>query len=357
MSPRPERWTRYLAEVSRFNVLGLLTIAAHESCALWEAEADLGDPGKAWAGLDVVPPFAVASVARDAILNGPSDGGATPRRSDLLRLCHRYLNLEEPVLTDPTSPTGRIDRYLVRIAYEQFTYQLSPHNELSRSWALFGQTAAALDASSMTTEAWERTLGCSLAEFLRLSFVLSAVAGAHQGWVNLDELAEAETRSYIGTLSARQVTQATHNNLSASVDTWRQDRGNVKVPKGLGKYRYNPIAARPYLRVGDRLLAPVQHLAVQRPWPQNLYYDRVKEEGFANDLGSVFEAYVGRQLQVLEDNRLAGCSAKWSTTRLEEPRNRLTGSYIFQGSLCSLRLKPGVSRSRRGKAPIGSVGT
>ena len=305
MSPRPERWKRYLAEVCRFDTLALLALTAQESCALLASEAAAPDPGAAWTGDGVVPPFAVAAIARDAILSGPIRGGEQPRRVDLLRLCHRYLNLEEPALTHPTTPIGHIDRYLVRVAYEQFAYQLSPHNELARSWALFGQTAAALETATMTPAAWEVSLGCRLDEFLRIAFSGSAVAAAHSGWLDLEALAESGVRPYLGKLSVEQLLMVTRSRLSANRRAMRQDRGNMAVPNGLEKYRYNPIAARPYLELGPRLLAPVPHLAAQRSWPNSLYYDRVREPGFADDLGVVFEAYIGRQLKVLEDYGVA----------------------------------------------------
>jgi hypothetical protein len=44
---------------------------------------------------------------------------------------------------------------------------------------------------------------------------------------------------------------------------------------------------------------------MQRCWPGNLYYDRVSEPSFLEEIGTVFETYVGRHLQLLEPPGLA----------------------------------------------------
>jgi hypothetical protein len=106
-------------------------------------------------------------------------------------------------------------------------------------------------------------------------------------------------------MSADAVWQVTARRLAGDIPQLRQDPGNVRVPKGLEKHRYNPLVARPYVRRVGRLLAPSPQLAVQRAWPNSIYYDRVKDEGFTDDLGTVFETYVGRQLALLREAGIA----------------------------------------------------
>jgi hypothetical protein len=260
--------------------------------------------GMKWQPPGSLHAFVLARIARDVILDGYDTATRIPRLPDLERLCTRYLDLDDPV-SRPGSPHGELSNYLVRVAYEQFTYQQNPHNELCRSWALFADTAATVDATTMTEDAWRDALGCGLDEFLRIAFVWHTAAVASRGWMDRAVLDHSGVLPLLGAMSGDRAWEVTTKRLSADIAHLRSDPGNAKVPKGLEKHRYNPLAARPYVRHGGRLLAPSPQLAVQRAWPNSIYYDRVKDAGFSDDLGAVFEAYVGRQLVLLQDAGLA----------------------------------------------------
>jgi hypothetical protein len=70
----------------------------------------------------------------------------------------------------------------------------------------------------------------------------------------------------------------------------------------LERYLFNPLTARPLLRLRDgRLLAPVLQTIGRKLSPIELYYLGIKRWGqaFARDMGKLLEDYIGRQLASL----------------------------------------------------------
>ena len=85
---------------------------------------------------------------------------------------------------------------------------------------------------------------------------------------------------------------------------FRQLAETATVPPSLARYAFNPLTARPLLRLEDgRLLAPVPQLIARRLSPIELYYQGLKcfGEPYSRDMGELLEDYVGRQLSTLPD--------------------------------------------------------
>ena len=60
--------------------------------------------------------------------------------------------------------------------------------------------------------------------------------------------------------------------------------------------------------IASSLIIPVPNLIVRQASPLGIYYAGMKNWGksFADDVGPIFEAYVGRQLALIPDARLEG---------------------------------------------------
>lgn len=300
MAPRPEFWHRYVLELSRFRPEATLEILAGLSQTAKEARDLSGRSVTKWEKKFLRHTFTHDNIARDVILHSSLRGSAIPREADIERLCGRYLNLEDPILRD--SSRNGIERYSVRIAYEQFKYQLWPYGELCRSWALYGDTGAQLDASAMSPSAWRNSLGCDLLSFLRMIFCVGIMAGRNSGVMTRDTMNwDVLSRAAPG-LTEHDFSTALKN-LTSTIVTHRKQ--SSRPTKGYEKYAFNPLTSRPLISNDDRLVVPSAFLLMQRAWPNNLYYDRVGEEDFRNQIGGLFEAYVGRQLQQLEANEIA----------------------------------------------------
>jgi hypothetical protein len=198
------------------------------------------------------------------------------------------------------SPNSGLGRFLVRMAYEQFVLQQSTSIEMSRSWAMLVETAAMVGASTMTEASWRSSLGCGLDEYFRLILALSSRAISTSGWIDYRDMTSPEMRARLGSFTENQVIEIIRSQIASDFAGFQSDPGNAHGAFGLEKYRYNPLSKRPLIELGGRLLVPNIHLLEQRYSPNSLYYERVGDPGFTNELGDVTEAYVGRQLKLIE---------------------------------------------------------
>jgi len=300
MAPRSDFWHRYVLELSRFRPDSTLELLAGMSQYAYREREFSGNKVADWEEKFLQHTFAHDNIARDVILRSSLKGSVIPRTADIERLCNRYLNLGDPVLRDKTHKG--IERYTVRIAYEQFRYQLSPYGELCRSWALFGETGAQFGASAMNADAWRSSLGCDLQAFLRIIFCLEIFAGRSGGVMKRDSLDWNVVCSVAPGLNKTEFSEVLRN-LTSTISANR--KYSPPPLKGYEKYSFNPLASKPLILKDDCLIVPSAFLLMQRAWSNNLYYDRVGDEEFRNQIGGVFEAYVGRQLKQLETNNIA----------------------------------------------------
>ncbi|MEU9547298.1 hypothetical protein [Streptomyces mirabilis] len=80
--------------------------------------------------------------------------------------------------------------------------------------------------------------------------------------------------------------------------------GTPALDPALRRFSYNPLRGRPVVTGYDtRYLIPVPAAVVAKASPLGLYFTGLEGlgEAFANDLGELFEQYVGRQLHLLPD--------------------------------------------------------
>jgi hypothetical protein len=73
------------------------------------------------------------------------------------------------------------------------------------------------------------------------------------------------------------------------------------------RFDYNPLVATPFVDLGDgEPVAPATTLILRTVTPGGLYYAGMAEHGkaFADDLGVLFEHYIGRQLKLIDGARV-----------------------------------------------------
>jgi hypothetical protein len=294
-APSPIRWDRYINEVIKFDQHQLLALIGRLSSEYRQRQIELDTSGLIPGGTQ---PFALAAVARDAILSGFAAASLRPYAEDVIRLSQLYMNLEDPL--HDSDADDRLHRFLVRMAYEQFPFQQSVSTEISRSWAMFAETAEMVGAQTMTDRAWREALGCALDEYLRLVFALTIAASANSGWISVADIARPEIRLALNLVHEPQITNVVRAKLADDIKGLRSDLGNAPIPEDLRRYRYNPLQRRPMVQVGTNYLAPVLQILEQKATPSSLYYERCTDPGFTDDLGTVAETYVGRQLKQLD---------------------------------------------------------
>jgi hypothetical protein len=220
-----------------------------------------------------------------------------------------YNALESPLEHDGSELSATVGAFLVRIGYEQFPYQLSYFEEMSRLGALFANVAS-LPTEVLNADLIERLLGCSLSDFVGAGFVISVGARANNGlfdpeWRSLWEGPDAINQH----LSMETVRRVFHSQFVTTVQDVRaaSEEFQQSDPK-LRAHEFNPLVNRPFVTLPDgRYLAPQPHYAFQRITPSAVYYAGVDslakddKDAFTRDFGVVFQDYVGHQLRLMPD--------------------------------------------------------
>lgn len=246
-----------------------------------------------------MPPWGLATIARESILWGNEHRPQGVTDGDLREVLNGYSNLYEP----PRSPSDNsAHSLLTRVAYDQFPYQESLFEELSRSHVLLIDGTREVETEVLSAEAWSGILGMPLPLAVGTTFFLSVAAEKNEGWFdprwldqpNFAEILEVWPRDAI----LRRAEQ-----LSASVPEFKAAYAAVPKPgRGFERYAFNPLITRPFVRWPDgRFLAPQPRLILRTVTPGALYYDGIAALGaaFGRDLGHLTEWYVGQQLHTL----------------------------------------------------------
>jgi hypothetical protein len=272
--------------------------------ALAAASISVGNPPFKNQVLQRFPPWGLAAAARESLLHGNEyrDKPVTP--AELVRLMNKFKVTDGPP-EEPPYDDQFLVRTFTRIIYEQFPYQESLFEEVARPHALIIE---GLDdvATQVISEATLHSMldGMSLREAIGATFFIQVGANESGGRydpsiverTDLDEIFEIYPANHIAKIAAR---------LTTTVEEYRQNfaertHGDPK----LARYDYNPLAATPIVQLADGLpVAPVPNLILRTVSPLGLYYLGVKAHGnaFAEDLGLLFEHYIGRQLRLLDE--------------------------------------------------------
>ena len=248
------------------------------------------------------PPWAIALAARESILWGNEYRREGVTADDLRVVFNAHNSIHEGDVAPST--TGLLSM-LTRLAYEQFPYQESIFEEVSRSHALLVDGIGEIDAEVLDEGAWHRLLGAPLGQIVGATFFLQVAATKNSGWFDHKWLDRDDLQPLYARWP-RHVIEQRAEQLSSSFEDFRTAYESVPHPPiGYERYAYNPLVARPFVRMADgRLLAPQPRLVLRTVSPSGLYYRGIKEFGtpFARDLARLTERYVGEQLASIDDS-------------------------------------------------------
>lgn len=293
---------RFVKEVARYGPSALLPqvgiVGSEQAHHHREGPSDYFDARSG------VTPWALVEVARECIVHGVESGRAATVE-DVRRLCLLYANLEDPL---SESPDASIDQFLVRVGFEQFPWQVSEFEEIARSRALLVEAASKVaSAIAFSEAAWCAALGCSVEEFIDIGFFLYVWAAKHRGWVDLAYLDLPHFGPVLDRYPRRRVLDVLDQLLAATPTELRGMDSRAIAKDNVKEHRFNPLVARPLVRMRDgRLLAPHPLLVLQRLGVSGLYYDRVNDAGFTDQLGAVLEKYVEMNLDLIPDAHTYG---------------------------------------------------
>lgn len=245
-----------------------------------------------------VRPFGVATVARTALLECNPHREDLPTREDLIQLVRLTISIEDPALREESS-FERARALMMRIAYEQFGSQYSPSENIARSKSLLVDRAAACgDFPSL--EEWEGGLGASVGQVMQVGFAMNVACLQNGGQISRALLCEPHVAPIFAPLTGPAALEIADRWFAAKPEEL-QVIGRGSELEGLEKWSFNPLAAKPLVRLEERYVAPVPHFLIDRFTTSGFYFIGGELFGgrFRDALGCLFEVYIGDQLRLL----------------------------------------------------------
>ncbi|MEV0695482.1 hypothetical protein [Streptomyces sp. NPDC050388] len=223
---------------------------------------------------------------------------------DLLRIVDMYVRLEDHFLRD--TDEDALGRWLLRASGEQMTYQESVFQDLARAGAMLTQTVGTRPARCLRPGWEEELLGTSLSHYVGIAQLLWASAISCAGRFDPDSLKAPGAERICAEIPAMTILSVAEKHFVTDAAAFRQvnERARMTTDPLLRRYEYNPLRGTPLVKgYGPGLLAPVSQLIPAKASPLGIYYTGAARYGdaFTQDLGDLFEAYVGRQLGLLPD--------------------------------------------------------
>jgi hypothetical protein len=292
MSSRPPReytYKEFSDYARRFNQEDLLTAVAQLAAALPDDVSEL--PYR------TTPPWALAGLVKASICEGNPYRSTGVRPKDILVGCHMYNNLLTHELHQPGLNSAF--NILACIAYEQFPYQESIFEEMARPELFFGDYSGRKQLEVISEESLTDLLGAPVRTAVAVALILYASTRENAGffdpaWLDLPMFAKV-----LDVIPRERILAVIDSVFAGSVEQFKQQATEAPLLPYLERYLFNPLTARPLLRLRDgRLLSPVLQAIGRKLSPIELYHLGIKRWGqaFARDMGKLLEDYIGRQL-------------------------------------------------------------
>lgn len=272
--------------------------------AIAQVSANLSEPPYSRYVMHRMPPWGLAAAARDSILYGNERRSKIIDDNALLKLMNKF-QITDDIDDNDIKSEHFILRTMTLHAYEQFPYQESIFEEVSRSYAWMVEGLPDVKTQVITEDSLADMFdGVPLREAIAATLVLQAGALQNGGlyksdWFdqpNFAKLLDIYPRANIDKISARLITtpDAFRNAFEAN------SIGRAKA----ARFSYNPLMATPFIDMGNgEPIAPATRLILRTITPGGLYYTGLGRHGeaFTRDLGSLFEHYIGRQLRLIKN--------------------------------------------------------
>ncbi|WP_406259350.1 hypothetical protein OH779_40685 [Actinacidiphila glaucinigra] len=287
----------YVQRVRQQRPSALLPVIAQAS-ARWHDSTWWNSPFRKYT------PWALADVARVSLAYGNEyRGNGSCTESDLLSMLAAYASLTDPMIRDSGS-TESVSSWLLRVSGEQFTFQETGFSDLARTAALFDQTSPARIPACLVDGWDEQLLGCSLSDYVGVTQLLQVSALRNEGRFDPGWLIQPQMEKVCSVIPGDTIREVTERHFVTDLKSFKgeNETGRLSQDPHLRRFEYNPLRGRPFLSgFGPGYLAPSSHLIVPKGSPLGLYYMGVAHFGnsFAQELGDLFEQYIGRQLRQL----------------------------------------------------------
>ncbi|WP_188295581.1 hypothetical protein [Streptomyces sp. CBMA156] len=291
-------------------------------------------------------PWALADAAWISLALGQEINRAPAQPRDLGQILGSYLALDDPFYKE--SPEEKLTRLLLRVAGQQFTWQVDDYFELSRAVAILAQTSTPEPLKVIGPDWAQDVLGCSVADYVGLAryiwATVTSVPDLKGRFIPDMMLAPADYSTFTSLRSAAEATAVVERHFVTDADRLRATYRPASDPL-LRRYDHNPLRTTPLVAgFGDGYLVPVPAAVLSKASMLGLYYTGGEEnltprgKAFANDLGPLFEAYVGRQLDLL-DNATAFPEIKWQGDKKGENGKSVDWIVVFPDLVLLVEVK------------------
>ncbi|TDL46493.1 hypothetical protein [Kocuria rosea] len=247
-----------------------------------------------------VTPWALADIARTSLVHGNEHRRKDLQPRHLLECVQAYNDLDDPNLS--ADKPRAASEFFLRVAAEQLDYQLPPQATMARTAALLEQTTPSRPLKTIRP-GWDRDLlECTLSEYVGVGFLLHVSCPINDGRFDprwMTEIHKEAIREYI---LPDVIDLVTNTQYATEVTSFQEDNARFYHHGAYRRFSYNPLASRPAIRgLAPELVIPVPQTLIRKISPLGIYYQGVDRWGnsFAEDLGELFEQYVGRQLRLL----------------------------------------------------------
>lgn len=293
-------YDEFVARVRRHRPSELLPAIALTALAKADQEAYLRD------GYRVETPWALAAAAKESILRGNEHRPAGVTDRDVLEICAAFAALDDPLARGDGSFATTVPSFFTRMTNEQFAFQMSPFEEISRVQALFGTGLDAVETEVLSDSSLAEVMGCGVLDYLGVGFLLAVSAQQNEGYFDPAWIDRPNFELIRREIPGPTLWAMFYRHFTVDFPGFRAMAESVPgapVPT-LRRYEFNPLVARPFIGMVDgRYLAPQPAYVFQKLSPAAIYYLGIERFGepFARDVGNVFQAYVGRQLAQFPD--------------------------------------------------------
>lgn len=249
------------------------------------------------------PPWGIAAAARESLLYGNEHRSKSLDERGLRLLLHKFQIAMDLPSTDEPGEDFLVS-IMTQVTYEQFPWQESMYEEIARSHAWLIEGLPDVPTKVVTEEALAAIVGgMPLPDAIGTTFFLQVGAlqngGIYDpGWLdqpNFTDVLEIYPRAHIEATAAR---------LTTSLAGFKADfNKHALAAPMLDRFDYNPLVTTPFVDLADGPpVAPATRLIMRTVTPGGLYYAGIAKYGaaFAEDLGLLFEHYIGRQLRLIE---------------------------------------------------------
>ncbi|GII98218.1 hypothetical protein Slu03_05960 [Sediminihabitans luteus] len=297
----PQTWDGFRRAIRKVDRDTLLIEAAGATAAIARGEFD---ENHAKSGLT---PWTIGDVARTALawarFNRPEADAGT-----LMQLCNQNIHIvDEGLLGNPESTEG-LGQVLSRLYFEQFPSQTSVMASVARALLLFGSAAEHpqdFSPKAMTPGWFEAiTGGLTLDDYVEAVFLITVMTQSNGGRFSLSWLEGSAFEGLKDVISFDVLRRVFTEHLVTNVTDFKAVNRTFQehLPPAQKKFAFNPLAATPFIEgVAPIPIAPWGQAIIRKASPPAIYHLGLRKlgGGFADDLGAVFQHYVGRQLALV----------------------------------------------------------